>query len=111
MMLCWAFHYELPFFLLPSLFLSMFMSLIICLHEQCSSDYHVYVPSDYIWNTHLGYALIPGAPRLYIVLTTDNYLARYCQIILWNGYTGVCFTSRVQEFYLVLPSSHQHVLE
>lgn len=55
----------------------------------------VYVPSDYMWNTHLGYVLVPGAP---IVLTTDTLLAGSCQIILWNGYTEVCFTRRGQEF-------------
>lgn len=59
---------------------------------------HVYVPSDYMWNIYLGYVLVPGAPRLYIVLITDTSLAGYCQIILWSRYTEVCFASTVQEF-------------
>lgn len=59
---------------------------------------HVYVPSDYMWNTYLGYVLVSRAPKLYIVLTTDTSLAGYCQIIIWSGYTDVCFVSRGQEF-------------
>lgn len=103
----WWTSFSVFYFLLFSLFLSTFMTLITCLHEQCSGDQPCICP---FW------LYVEHSSRI-CSRTWGSHSAYYRHLLSWllPDYSlewvhwGVFYPQRTR--VLIPPSSHHHVLD